>query len=74
MKKILLFIVLFIATTPASKVLAVKEIFFEVTDPTRSWEIGRDKIYDYAPSVLKEDNGETKVYVCGGALEAMLFI
>ena len=66
MKKILLFIVLFIATTPASKVLAVKEIFFEVTDPTRSWEIGRDKTYDYAPSVLKEDNGETKVYVCGG--------
>ena len=52
-----------------SGVLAVKEIGFEVTDPTRSWEIGRDKTYDYAPSVLKEDNGETKIYTCGGQMD-----
>ncbi|KKU13619.1 MAG: hypothetical protein UX21_C0040G0009 [Microgenomates group bacterium GW2011_GWC2_45_8] len=36
---------------------------------TKSWEIGRAKTYDYAPSVLKEDNGETKIYTCGGGLQ-----
>jgi hypothetical protein len=68
MKKIILLILLFIVAIPTPKVLATKEIGFEVTDSTRSWEIGRDKTYDYSPSVLKEDNGETKIYTCGGGV------
>src|SRR3989339_1107735 len=51
-----------------NEITSTKEIGFEVTDPTRSWEIGRDKTYDYSGSVLKEDNGETKIYTCGGGI------
>jgi len=51
-----------------NEISSTKEVGFEVTDPTRSWEIGRDKTYDYSGSVLKEDNGETKIYTCGGGI------
>ena len=67
-KTLCYFLVFFLCLKYTPSVFAIKEIGFEVTDPTRAWEIGRDKTYDYSGSVLKEDNGETKIYTCGGGI------
>ena len=64
MKKLLLLLALLSIST-GRVIAADKEIGFTVTDPTRTHEVGRSGTYDYAPSVI-EENGEKKVYVCGG--------
>jgi hypothetical protein len=63
-KKLIWILLILLPLKPAQAV--DKDIGFGPSDPTRFREIGRAGTYDYEPSVIREANGETKVYVCGG--------
>ena len=65
MKKwLLVFLFLFLSPFKASAL--GKEIEFTVTNPTPIYQINRPDTYDVSPNAF-EENGEIKVYVCGGS-------